>query len=46
MKKKWNPEFAGVYPYVTRNIKPDGSPMVVKSHKHRKKLMKQYQNRI
>jgi len=33
-------EKTGLYPFVTKNI--NGKPMLVKSHKHRRQLMKQY----
>ena len=35
-------EKTGIYPFVSENVSPDGKPMVIKSHKHRKELMKQF----
>lgn len=32
----------GIYPFKTQNILPGGKEIIVKSHKHRKQLMKQY----
>lgn len=32
----------GVFPYVTTNLTPDGSPVEVKSHAHLSQLCKQY----
>ncbi len=39
--KKWYPEFVGRYPYVSRDISKNGEEVVVKSHKHRRQLMKE-----